>query len=74
MKETNETNKILCEMRDTQRQHLEEYRRVAAESLEMQRLAVARQQEAVKLSQRAIFAALVLVVCVTLLILYRFLS
>jgi hypothetical protein len=37
--------RLLVEIRDTQREHLEEYRRMARESLELSRLAVQRQEQ-----------------------------
>jgi hypothetical protein len=37
--------RLLVEIRDLQREHLEEYRRAAQESLELQRRAVRRQEQ-----------------------------
>jgi hypothetical protein len=40
-----ELRQLLTEIRDTQREHLAEYRRVTERSLELQRRAVARQEQ-----------------------------
>ena len=65
--QSTETNRLLIEIRDAQREHLALYRRVTEESLEMQRLAVLRQEQAVKLSQRAIVAIAAAVICLLVL-------
>jgi CHASE3 domain sensor protein len=53
---------LLVEIRDIQREHLEEYRRVTGESLELQRQAVRRQEKLGRLYQRVVaVGALVLV-------------
>lgn len=43
-----QTNRLLAEIRDLQREHLAEYRRVTAEILEGQRLTARHQQEAME--------------------------
>jgi type VI protein secretion system component VasF len=48
------TDKLLEEIRDAQREHLAEYRRVTEQSLELQKRAVARQEE-VRLIFRRVF-------------------
>lgn len=55
--------KLLEEIRDAQREQLAEYRRVTAQSLELQQRAVSRQQEIGGLYRRVVFlgAGLVLV-------------
>lgn len=65
--QSTEAIQLLTEIRDLQREHLALYRRVTQESLEMQRLAVLRQEQAVKLSQRAIVAIAVAVICLLVL-------
>jgi hypothetical protein len=45
---------LLVEIRDVQREHLEEYRRVTRESLELQRQAVKRQEQIGRLYQRVV--------------------
>lgn len=53
---------LLVEIRDIQREQLEEYRRVTQESLELSRRAVQRQEQIGRLYQRVIaVGALVLV-------------
>jgi hypothetical protein len=52
---------LLVEIRDLQREHLEEYRRVTRESLELQRRAVARQEHTARI-YRWMMAFLVVVV------------
>lgn len=47
--EESEKLKLLTEIRDAQREHLAEYRRVAEESLALQKQAVARQEQIAKL-------------------------
>lgn len=49
-----EITRLLTELRDTQREHLAEYRKAASESIELQRQAVLRQQQAVRFSSRAV--------------------
>jgi hypothetical protein len=45
MESDGRVEKLLEEIRDAQREHLAEYRRVTEESLDLQRRAVQRQQE-----------------------------
>jgi CHASE3 domain sensor protein len=45
---------LLLEIRDIQREHLEEYRRVTQESLELSRRAVRRQEQLGRLYQRVV--------------------
>jgi hypothetical protein len=45
---------LLVEIRDLQREHLEEYRRVTQESLELSRKAVRRQEQIGRLYQRVV--------------------
>jgi len=53
---------LLVEIRDTQREHLAEYRRVAEESLALSRRAVQRQQQLGRLYERALVASALLMV------------
>ena len=55
MEESDEL-KLLTEIRDAQREHLAEYRKVAQESLALQKQAVARQEQVVKLYRRVVVA------------------
>lgn len=52
----NEIGHLLAEIRDIQRQHLEEYRRVTEEALELQRRAVQWQEHYGRLYKRVLFA------------------
>ena len=53
---------MLEEIRDAQREHLAEYRRVAEQSLELQRRAVARQEQVSRLYKRIALLAGALIV------------
>ena len=56
------TRQVLEEIRDVQREHLAEYRRVTTESLDLQRRAVARQEQVAQLYKRiALLAGAVIV-------------
>jgi hypothetical protein len=68
----NDVVRLLAEILNTQRQHLEEYRRVTQEQLGLQRKAVQRQEQISRLYQRvvavgAVFAAAMVAVIVWLL-------
>jgi CHASE3 domain sensor protein len=74
MQESDEL-KLLTEIRDAQREHLAEYRKVAQESLALQKQAVARQEQVVKLYRRVLVAggAVILLVLIFLFyVLYSF--
>jgi len=45
MQDGDEVRKVLAEIRDLQREHLEEYKRFAQEALELQRSATARYEK-----------------------------
>lgn len=49
-----DTNDLLREIRELQRQHLEEYRKVADRSLALQETAVARQEQIASLYRRVV--------------------
>ena len=51
---------LLVEIRDVQREHLEEYRRVTKESLEMQRKATQEQFRLGRLYRRVVFLGAIL--------------
>ncbi len=55
------THKLLEEIRDAQREHLIEYRRVTQQSLELQQRAVARQQQIGLIYKRIVLLGGVLV-------------
>jgi len=58
---TDKTDELLREIRDLQRQHLEEYRKVTERSLALQETADARQEQISTLYRRVIAVAAALV-------------
>jgi ferric-dicitrate binding protein FerR (iron transport regulator) len=70
MEADDRTHKLLEEIRDAQREHLAEYRRVTQQSLELQQRAVARQQELGRLYRRISALGGGLVVVLMALLLY----
>jgi len=64
------TQKLLEEIRDAQRDHLAEYRRVTQQSLELQQRAVARQEQVSQLYRRVVLIGGVLVAALLGLLLY----
>jgi len=70
MGESDEIKGLLTELRDLQREHLEEYRKVTQQSLELQRQAVARQEQLGKLYRLVLTAGSALVVFIVILIIY----
>jgi cytochrome c-type biogenesis protein CcmH/NrfG len=64
------THKLLEEIRDAQRDHLAEYRRVTQQSLELQQRAVARQEQVSQLYKRVVLLGGVLVAALLSLLLY----
>ncbi len=70
MEEPNETEQLLIEIRDLQREHLEEYRKIAQHSLELQQQAVARQEQIAKLYRRVVIAGALLVGAAILFLVY----
>lgn len=59
---------LLTEIRDLQRQHLDEYRQQAARSLALAEESVARQRAHVRLYRRVIVASAVVIVAMLLLL------
>jgi hypothetical protein len=53
---------ILKEIRDLQREHLEEYKRAAERSISLQEKAMARQEQIAKLYRRVVFATALFVI------------
>ena len=70
MQESDEIKKLLIELRDAQREHLAEYRRVTQESLAMQRQAVTRQEQVSRLYQRVVISGAILVAGLVGLLIY----
>lgn len=61
---------MLQDIRDAQREHLAEYRRVAERSLELQQRAVARQEQIGRLSRRLVLVGGTLVAALLALLIY----
>jgi CHASE3 domain sensor protein len=68
--EDEQTHKLLQEIRDGQREHLAEYRRVTQQSLELQESAFARQQQVVAVYKRILLVGAVLVAALLGLLVY----
>jgi cytochrome c-type biogenesis protein CcmH/NrfG len=64
------TDKLLEEIRDVQREHLAEYRRVTQQSLELQKQALARQEQVRLISKRIVLFGGVLFAVLLSLLLY----
>ena len=64
------TDKLLEEIRDVQREHLAEYRRVTQQSLELQKGALARQEQIRLMSRRIVLFGGVLFAVLLSLLLY----
>lgn len=62
--DTKELKELLTEIRDVQREHLAEYRKVTQRSLELQQQAVARQEQHGRLYRSVVIAGAVLIVCI----------
>lgn len=70
MDHSEEILQVLREMRDAQRQHLEEYRKTAERSMEIQEQSVQRQIQAVRIYKRALAAGSVLIIGIVALLIY----
>jgi ferric-dicitrate binding protein FerR (iron transport regulator) len=70
MEPDDRTRRLLEEIRDAQRQHLAEFRRVTQQSLDLQQRAVDRQQELSRLYRRILLFGGVLLVALMALLLY----
>jgi hypothetical protein len=70
MDSSDATRVLLTEIRDLQRESLEEYRRVTSRSLELQEQAVARQEQVSALYRRVVVGGSVLVGLLLVLLLY----
>ena len=62
MSENDEVKQLLTQILEAQRAHLEEYKRVTSQSLELQRNAVETQSRHVLLYRRVIVVAAILIV------------
>ena len=70
MDNTNDVQGLLREIRDLQRESLDEYRRVTGRSLALQEQAVARQEQVSSLYRRVVVAGGLVVGALLLLLLY----
>jgi CHASE3 domain sensor protein len=68
MRESDDIKELLVEIRDVQREHLAEYRKVTQRSLELQQLAVTRQEQLGRLYRRVVIAGAMLVLCIVIII------
>ena len=62
--------KLLTEIRDAQREHLAEYRKVTQESLALQKQAVARQEQIAKLYRRVLVVGGALILFILIFLFY----
>jgi CHASE3 domain sensor protein len=62
--------RLLEEIRDTQREHLAEYRRVTQQALELQQRAIARQEQVGRVYKRIVVLGGVLVALLLALLMY----
>lgn len=72
MKDEQELAQLLREIRDGQREHLEEYKKVTQRSLELQQQAVNRQEQLAKTYRIALIVSAVLIVAIIGLVIYLF--
>jgi len=70
MEADDRTHRLLEEIRDAQREHLAEYRRVTDQTLELQRRIIARQEQVSYLYKRVVLVAGLLVASLLGLLLY----
>jgi hypothetical protein len=70
MEDQKRIEKLLEEIRDAQRENLEEYKRVTSESLELQRRAVGRQEQLGKTYRFALIGSAILIIGIIALIIY----
>jgi len=68
--DSDEIRRLLQEIRDTQREHLAEYRRVTERSLELQQRAVARQEQMANVYRRLLIVGGGLVTALLALLVY----
>jgi hypothetical protein len=70
MDQDGEIRRLLQDIRDGQREHLAEYRRVAERSLEIQQRAVARQEQAARLVRQLVLVGGILATVLLTLLVY----
>ena len=64
MRESDDIKELLVEIRDVQREHLAEYRKVTQRSLELQQQAVTRQEQLGRLYRLVVVAGGLLILCI----------
>lgn len=72
MKEVEEIKELLIAIREGQREHLSEYKRIAEQAVELQRRSVKRQEQIGALYRGVVVVALLLILFVVGLIIYLF--
>ncbi len=70
MNESDDIKTLLIEIRDAQREHLEEYRTASQRALELQTKAVERQEQIGNLYKRMVVFGLLLITFIVILIFY----
>ena len=70
MQNQDDIKQILTELRDVQREHLSEYKKVTQRSLELQEKAVKRQEQLAKTYRLALIVSAVLITGIVGLIIY----
>ncbi len=70
MEQDEEIRRLLQDIRDAQREHLAEYRRVTERSLEIQERAVARQEQAGRLVRQIVLVGGILATVLLTLLVY----
>jgi hypothetical protein len=70
MQDSNDIKNLLAEIRDTQLEHLAEYRKVTERSLELQQKAVNRQEQMSKLYRLVLTVGSLLIVAVIFILIY----
>ena len=70
MESDDPTRRLLEEIRDAQREHLAEYRRVTQQSLELQQRGIARQESFSGIYKRVLLVGGVMVVALLALLIY----
>ena len=70
METGDEVTQLLAEIRDLQREHLDEYKRVAHRVLELQQAGAGRQAGAIRIARRMYLFAGVMILAVSALLVY----
>ena len=70
MQESDDIMKVLTEIRDCQREYLEEHKKVTQRSLELQQQAVSRQEQLGKTYRVALIVSAVLIIGIVAVLMY----